>query len=240
MNPVHTSTKRAALRALAGAAVSACLVATIGLVSSSAAEPPKPAPASEDASTMHGMHEAMGERWAQHVQAHLDKLAERMEIKASQEAVWQKFSAAFRNTMSLHATMGHGAGAYGGHEPAGADAAAMARQQADRAWDHAQKLTQLADATAALQQALTPEQRLVFDEAARHFAREHGGHGGMGSMVDGGHHGAMEEHCEREAHGQSHGEYAYPHGHGDDDADPHGSMMQSPHDAHGAQGEAAH
>jgi len=238
MNPVHISSKRAVLRALGGAAVSACLVASIGLVSSSAAEPPRADAAARDAGAMNGTHEGMGQRWAQHVQAHLDKLAERLEIKASQEAAWQKFSAAFRNNMSLHAMMGHA----DGHEPADADAAALARQQADRAWDHAQKLTQLADATAALQQALAPEQRLVFDEAARRFAREHGGHGSIGPMAGGGHYGAREEHCERDAdgEGEGHGGYAHPHGHGEQDDDPHGSMMESPHHAHGTQGESAH
>lgn len=257
MNAVSHSRKRATLRALAGAAVSACLVATIGLVSSSAAEPAKPAAPMDEGAAMHGMHDAMGQRWTQHVQAHLDKLAERMEIKASQEAAWQKFSAAFQTNMSLHGMMGHPPGHEGGHETPAADAAALARQQADRAWDHAQKLTQLADATAALQQVLTPEQRLVFDEAARHFIHEHGEHGGMGPMA-GGYHEGMEDHCERGAHGAGHGEYVHPHvyGHGeyqnphgrgddsddDDDAgdDPHHGMMESPHDGHGAPGAAAH
>ena len=260
MNAVSHSRKRATLRALAGAAVSACLVATIGLVSSSAAEPAKPAAPMDEGAAMHGMrgmHEAMGQRWAQHVQAHLDKLAERMEIKASQEAAWQKFSSAFHNNMSMHPMMGHPPGHEGEHEAPATDAAALARQQADRAWDHAQKLTQLADATAALQQVLTPEQRLVFDEAARHFAHEHGEHGSMGMMA-GGYHGAMEGHCESDPHGGGHGEYVHPHGYGhgayqnphghgdadddndDEEDDPHPGMMESPHDGHGAPGAAAH
>jgi hypothetical protein len=171
--------------------------------------------------------------------------------------------------MDLHPMMGHPMGHDGAPEAAAADAAALAREQADRAWDHAQRLTQLADATTALQQALTTEQRQVFDEAARHFAREHGGHGGMGPMDEGGYRGAMEDHCERGMHGMWHGEghaeygnphgygaghgaCAHPHGHDDDgdDADeddgggdPHGEMMESPHDAkdaHGAPGTAAH
>lgn len=233
MNPAHPSRKRATLRALAGAAISACLVATIGLVSSSAAE--SPAAAADDGAQGHHAHDFMVQRWSQHVQAHLDKLAERLEIKASQEAAWQKFSAAFRDNMSLHATMGHPPAAGGD-----ADAATLAREQAERARDHAQKLAQLAEATAALQQSLGPEQRQVFNEAARHFAREHGGHGAMGAMAEGGYHGAMADHCERGMHGDGHGDYDHSHGHAEHGDDPHGGMMDPPHESSGMPGETTH
>jgi hypothetical protein len=233
MNPASSSLRRGTLRALAGAALSAGLVATIGLVSSAAAEPPAPPAAPADLRA--ALHDDMGQRWAQHVQAHLDKLAERLEIKASQEPAWQKFSAAFRDTLRLHTMMGHPPADEAGRAAPEADAAMLARQQAERARDHAQKLAQLAEATAALQQVLNPEQRQVLNEAARHFAREHGGHGGMGPMDGAGHHSGMGDHCERG------GEYGdHEHGHGEHHGDPHGSRMDPPHEPEMAPGEAAH
>lgn len=221
--------KRATVRALAGAAVSACLVATIGLVSSSAAEPAAP-PA---AGAPHTLHDSMEQHWSRHVEEHLDKLAERLEIKASQEPAWQKFSAAFRETMRQHALLGHPPmwAAQSGRAPdAGPDdAAALAREQADRAQKHAQALAQLAEATAALQQSLGPEQRLVFNEAARHFAREHGAHPGMATAY----HGAMDEHCER-------GEGAHAHAHWEHDEGAHSSAMTPGAATPAEPGDAAH
>ena len=228
MKPAHTLTVRGTLRALAGAALSAVLVASIGLVSSSAAEP---ATMPRDDAPSHSMHATMDQRWSQHVQHHLDKLAERLEIKASQEAAWQKFSAAFRDTLRLHAAAAHAAMSASEHG-ADTDAAMLARQQADRAAEHAQKLAALADATAALRQSLGAEQRLVLDEAARHFAREHG-HGGMEAMADGGHHGMMADHCERH---ERRGDSGMPHGHGEYGEDAHGAAPESA----APQGEAAH
>jgi hypothetical protein len=240
MKPAQISRTRGAARALAGAALSACLVASIGLVSSSAAEPaaePHDGPAAT-----HGLHDAMVRHWEQHVQGHLDKLAERLEIKASQETAWQNFSSAFRDTMQMHAMMGHpGIGDPG--KSTDADAASLARQQADRASERARKLAQLADATAALQQALSADQRLVFNEAARHFEREHGVHGGMEALADNGYHGAhggMGGHCER--HGdndESRDDDPDRHAHGEHGHDGRGAMAP-PHEADAPQGSAAH
>lgn len=238
MNPAPPSRKRATLRALAGAAISACLVATIGLVSSSAAEPAGAMAAADDTASAQAAHDEMGQRWSRHVQAHLDMLSERLEIKASQEPAWQKFAAAFRDNLNLHAMFGHMAGSAGAGDSA--DAATLARQQADRAKEHAQKLAQLADATAALQQVLGPEQRQVFNEAARHFAHEHGGMDGMRGMGYGGWHGAMADHCERGPHGDAHDGYEHPHGHWDHGDDPHGAMMAPEPEAPAAHGDAAH
>jgi hypothetical protein len=238
MKPAQNSRTRGAIRALAGAALSACLVASIGLVSSSAAEPA--AEPHDGAPVTHGLHDAMVRHWEQHVQGHLDKLAERLEIKASQETAWQKFSAAFRDTMQMHAMMGH-AGIGDPGKDADADAASLARQQADRASERAQKLAQLADATAALQQALSAEQRLVFNEAARHFAREHGAHGGMEALADNGYHGAhgaMGGHCERDGD-EGRDDYPNPHAHAEHGHDGRGAIAP-PHEADAPQGGAAH
>jgi hypothetical protein len=236
MTQAHPHRVRGALRSLAGAAVCACLVASIGLVSSSAAEPAAAAAARhEDAPAGH-MYAAMSERWSHHVQSHLDKLAGRLEIKASQEPAWQKFSAAFRDTMHLPDLTGRAAMSEGSRM-ADADAAALARQQAERARDHAQKLTALADATAALRETLDANQRLVLDEAARHFVREHG-HGGMAALAEGGHPGAMGDHCEHSGwRGDGRGAGG-PHG-WERGAEERGSVTETPPGAP-AQGEASH
>ncbi len=97
------------------------------------------------------------------VQARLQRMAERLQIDASQQAAW----AAYAQTVeSLFA-------AARPKPPADADAAALLRFRAERASAHAQKLSQLAEATATLQQVLTPEQRQTLDQMMRH--RGHGG-----------------------------------------------------------------
>jgi hypothetical protein len=110
-------------------------------------------------------------RVAHHVQEQLDRLADRLEIKASQQPAWQAFRSAFADTMTPHAEA-----LKPGTEP---DAATLARALAEHASAHAKQLSRLADATAKLQQALGPDQRAVLDEVARRFVHEHApqGHG---------------------------------------------------------------
>ncbi len=222
MNPFPLPT----WRSLAAAGASALLVATVGLVSSSAAEPAAPAASAPDA------HGAMVRPWAQHLQAHLDRLAERLEIKASQQTAWQKFAAAFKETVGDHGMMG--VPAMGMDAAADADAATLARRHAERAEQHARHLSQLADATAALQASLSADQRQVFNEVARHFAAEHGmgptGGTGHGYGIDGHHEG----HCS--GHGMGHGYY----GHDDDDEGMHGPGMAGPHGDDGPAHAAPH
>jgi hypothetical protein len=159
--------------------------------------------------------DAMAQQMNKHIQEHLDKLAARLEIKASQEAAWQSFSSAMRDLMASHMEMSR-AMAHAGHEQQGAeaDAATLARKHADQAADHARKLAQVADATAKLEQSLGPEQKQVFDEVARNFAHEHFEHH---AMMHGGHwwhDGQDGEHCggghrqlhDRDGHGgEGHG-----------------------------------
>jgi len=200
-------------RSLAAAAVIAALAAAMPLPAAFAADAQAtPLPA----------REAMAQRFAHHVDEHLDSLAERLEIKASQQPAWQGFATAFRAVMTPPAPPA------AGHD---ADAAAMAREHAQRATDHAQKLARLADATAALQQTLSADQRAVLNEAARHFAREHFGRGAMmpwhGNMEhEGMEHGGWghggPDHCEPGPMG--HGPMGYPmHGEGLRMDDPHGA-----------------
>jgi hypothetical protein len=138
-----------------------------------------------DASHATRMHEHM----QQMMDRHLDHLAARLEIRASQQEAWKGFAGAARAMVAATPP----------EAPArDLDAAARARQAADRAADRAKRLSQLADATARLQQVLDPPQKEVLNEVAREFGhhmREHfGGHWGM--------HGGMHE--EHEEHGSMH------------------------------------
>jgi len=128
----------------------------------------------------------------QKVQKHLDRLASRLEIRASQQEAWNGFAAAVRAMVPDKP-----------HErPAqDLDAAARARQMAERATERGKKLTQLADATAKLQQALDAPQKQVLNEVARDFGshfRMHGEHEGMHGGMDG-------DHCDGKHEGHGHG-----------------------------------
>lgn len=128
---------------------------------------------------------------AEHVKKRIDSLADRLEIKASQQAAWQAFAKALNEVFTLPAKGPEGK----------MDAASLARMHADRAAAHAQKLARLADATAKFQEVLTPDQRKTLDQIALHFEHRmhHFGH----------HHGN-----EHEEHGDGHWEH---HHHGDTD-----------------------
>ncbi len=115
--------------------------------------------------------EEMKQEWVRHRQAefkaHLDKMAERLEIKPSQQGAWQAFAKACMPPAMLPHDAKPGVEM---------DAATMARHHADMAAEHAQHLAQIADATAKLQEVLTPDQRKVLDQMARKF-QHHGPHG---------------------------------------------------------------
>lgn len=106
------------------------------------------------------------ERFRAHVQARLQRMAERLEITPGQQSAWDAYTKTVEDTLQTKRA----------RPPANADAASLLRFRAEMAADHAQRLTQLADATAALQDVLTPEQRQTLDEMARHKGR--GMHGG--------------------------------------------------------------
>ena len=136
------------------------------------------------------------------MQKHLDRLAARLEIRASQQEAWNAFAAAVRGLVPAKPP----------ERPAeDLDAASRARLAADRAADRARQLAQLADATAKLQQALDAPQKQVLNEVARNLGHHWRGHG------DGpwGMHGEM--HGER-GHGSMHEGHEHEDGyHGDDD-----------------------
>ncbi len=110
----------------------------------------------------------------EHMQARmgqrLDRLAARLEIKASQQDAW----AAFRKTVESMSQNRP-------QRPArDADAATLMRFRADMAQRGAQHLASVAEATAKLQQVLEPDQRKVLDETARNLGQRgrRGGHHG--------------------------------------------------------------
>jgi hypothetical protein len=137
------------------------------------------------------MHEYM----KQGMDRHLDRLAARLEIRASQQDAWKAFASAVRGMVPATPPEQPGKDV---------DAAARARQAADRAADRAKRLAQLADATAKLQQTLDPPQKEVLNEVARDFGHHMHGHGG-GFW---GMHGHMhDDHCDgpmHEEHGHGH------------------------------------
>jgi len=106
-----------------------------------------------------GMHE--------HIKARLDKFAERLEIKASQQAVWEEYA---RSVESL-------ADRSSKKPKDDADAATISRYRADRVTEFAKKLTVIADATAKLQKALTEDQRKILTQVVRRHGHHHMRHG---------------------------------------------------------------
>jgi hypothetical protein len=132
------------------------------------------------------------QEWFKH---YTDRLADRLEIKASQQGAWQAYvktlETAFQQPFAKKSEA--------------KDAAAIARLHADIAAGRAQKLAQVADATAKLQEALNPDQRKTLDQIAaqaghrgHHF---HGGDRGEHPEHDGGH---WDHHQQDGREGQDH------------------------------------
>ena len=122
--------------------------------------------------------------WAQHrqywIKAKLARMAQRLEIRSSQQAAWQAFAKVIEEPVNPPI-----------QKPDDRlDAAALARRHADFATAQAKRMVQIADATAKLQEILTPEQRLTLDQIAHEF-RPHGHHR---------HHDRQEQHGSEEDH----------------------------------------
>jgi hypothetical protein len=94
-------------------------------------------------------------------QAHLQQMAKRLKISDAQQAAWTEYTRTVESLFDERPTP----------PPADADAVALTRLRADQAAKQAQKLTQLADATARLSEALTPEQRKILTEMVRREGR---------------------------------------------------------------------
>jgi hypothetical protein len=109
----------------------------------------------------------MRERIQARMNQRLDRLAARLEIKASQQDAWEAYRKARASIFEARP-----------QRPArDADAAATTRFRADMAQRRAQYLAAMADATAKLQDALEPQQRKVLDEVMRN-AGQRGHRGG--------------------------------------------------------------
>jgi Spy/CpxP family protein refolding chaperone len=137
------------------------------------------------AATPPAEHDQMRQEWARHGQEmmkhRLAKMAERLEIKASQQNAWQAYVSIFDGMMSTNLK----------RPDASADAAAVTRFRADMAAQHAKKLAQIADATARLQEVLTPDQRKTLNDMMHqsHHRGHWGGHGPHGRDDNHGEHG---------------------------------------------------
>ena len=132
-----------------------------------AAQPAGPGGGRTDEAAMHRQHRM--EHMQMMMKKRTEKMASRLEIKASQQGPWTDYVRAREAMMAnLPARPGRDA-----------DAATIARARADFAADMARKLAVVSDATAKLQAVLAPEQRKVFDEMARRSGRR-GHHGGRG------------------------------------------------------------
>jgi hypothetical protein len=140
------------------------VAATLGAAVPAFSQPPGENPGTYDHAARH----------RQHMQTRLNQMAQQLEIKDGQKAAWAEYTRAVESML----------GAKPAPPPAEADAAAIVRQRAQRMTEHAQKLNQLADATARLQEALDAEQRQKLTEIVRqrgmrgeHHKHHSGSHG---------------------------------------------------------------
>lgn len=135
----------------------------------------------------------MRERMQTRMKARLDRMAARLEIKASQQDAWNAFRQARESMM---------AGAMPQRPAQDADAATLTRFRAEMAKRRAEHMTVMADATAKLQEALDPNQRKVLDEMSRRGGgRDHGGPGQRGGHR-GGHADGQGQHHKHQRSGQ--------------------------------------
>lgn len=135
--------------------------------------------------------EKMHEHMKEHMKARLDKLAERLEIKSSQQGAWEEFAKSVEMLAERSVK----------RPDDDADAATIARYRADRAAEFAKKQAMIAAATAKLQTALSEAQRKILNQESRHFL--HRGHGWKHMS-----HGRDHEGHEWNQHGDSGGEKA--------------------------------
>jgi hypothetical protein len=187
--PRMENTMKSGIAKSAGALTAAALAFALsaGWV---AAQPAGPGGGRSDEAAMHRQHRM--EHMQMMMKKRIEKMASRLEIKASQQGPWTEY---VRAREGMWANMP----ARPGRD---ADAATIARARADFAADMARKLAVVSDATAKLQAVLSPEQRKVFDEMARRSGRRghHGGRGGEGrGGRDGWRHGGEQRGGEQRA-----------------------------------------
>ena len=111
----------------------------------------------------------MRERMRSRMHQRLDRLAARLEIKASQQDAWDAYRSTVQSMFQSRRE----------RPERDADAVTLLRFRADMAQSRAQNLATMADATAKLQQVLDPNQRKVLDEVVRNLGGR-GKHRGQG------------------------------------------------------------
>ncbi len=109
------------------------------------------------------MRQASPEQMREHLKARLGNLAERLKIQPSQQAAWSTFAKTVEDSMPSSHPKRPG--------PDG-DAATILHFHANMAALMAKHLSVVAEAADKLQTVLTPDQRKIFADAARHL---HGG-----------------------------------------------------------------
>ncbi len=97
------------------------------------------------------------------INSRLSNLAERLEIKSSQQATWEEYAKSVEALAQQSSKRPND----------NADAATLSHYRADRADDFAKKLNVIADATAKLQKVLTEDQRKIFNQVSQHFFHSH-------------------------------------------------------------------
>ena len=112
--------------------------------------------------------------WQKHEQMHtemmLNSIANRLEIKASQQNQWGEFVVAFKALHSMHNMQNSlpmdKPEMDKSKLPNQMDAATLAKLMAEKMTDHAAKMTVLANKTEQLQKVLTPEQQTTLNQLA--------------------------------------------------------------------------
>ncbi len=120
--------------------------------------------------------ENMRVQMAARMKENLDSMANRLQITASQQAVWDEYKKVRMDMMPKH------------FKRPGPDmnAAQLAEFRAERAELMAKKMARLSKATSELRAALAPNQQQVLDEMARQHQHKHfGAHGQKPGMQQG-------------------------------------------------------
>ena len=99
-------------------------------------------------------HQAFQQRKQEMIEKRLDGMADRLQITASQQDAWNRYTATVK---SIAERRGH-------RPPRDADAAALLRFKADRMAQISRRMDKIAGATADLERVLTPEQKQVLRE----------------------------------------------------------------------------
>lgn len=138
-------------------------VVALGALLMASLHPVAMASPSEHCDQKHMNREQMNpEKMHEHMKKRLDKLAQRLEIKASQQAAWDEFAKSVEMLAERSIKKPND----------DADAAAISRYRAEKATEFAKRLTGIADATAKLQKVLTQDQQKILNQVSQRFLHQ--------------------------------------------------------------------